>query len=69
MCKNCKPDGSNCFIPEEYRVFGVEEFGNVSGEAAMLQEIYQRGPIACGIGLPESLESYTGGIYFDTTGD
>ena len=35
----------------------------------MLQEIYQRGPIACGIAVPDSLESYTGGIYEDDTGD
>jgi len=35
----------------------------------MLQEIYQRGPIACGIAVPDALESYTGGIFNDTTGD
>jgi len=41
----------------------------VSGEENMMQEIYQRGPIACGIAVPDSLEEYTGGIYKDTTGD
>jgi len=35
----------------------------------MLQEIYQRGPIACGIAVPDALENYTGGIFNDTTGD
>ena len=35
----------------------------------MMQEIYQRGPIACGIAVPDALENYTGGIYHDETGD
>lgn len=35
----------------------------------MMQEIYQRGPIACGIAVPDALESYTGGIFKDETGD
>ena len=35
----------------------------------MMQEIFQRGPIACGISVPDALESYTGGIFNDTTGD
>jgi cathepsin X len=35
----------------------------------MMQEIYQRGPIACGIAVPEALENYTSGIFEDTTGD
>lgn len=35
----------------------------------MLQEIYQRGPIACGCATPDALENYTGGILNDTTGD
>ena len=34
-----------------------------------MQEIYQRGPIACGVAVPPSLENYTSGIYNDTTGD
>jgi len=35
----------------------------------MVQEIYQRGPISCGVAVPESLEEYTEGIYEDKTGD
>jgi len=35
----------------------------------MKQEIYQRGPIACGIAVPQALDDYTGGIYCDDTGD
>jgi len=35
----------------------------------MIQEIYQRGPIACSIAVPDALEDYTGGIYCDKTGD
>jgi len=35
----------------------------------MMQEIHQRGPIACGVAVPDSLEEYKGGIYEDTTGD
>lgn len=34
-----------------------------------MEEIYTRGPIACGIAVPASLENYTSGIYQDTTGD
>jgi len=34
-----------------------------------MQEIYQRGPIACGIAVTQALEDYTGGIFCDTTGD
>ena len=41
----------------------------MSSEANMMQEIYQRGPIACGIAVTQALEDYTGGIFCDTTGD
>ena len=35
----------------------------------MMNEIYQRGPIACGVAVPDALENYTSGIYHDKTGD
>lgn len=68
ICRNCSP-GEACVVPDKYLVYGVEEFGTVSGETNMMQEIAQRGPIACGIAVPQTLEDYTGGIYCDDTGD
>ena len=65
---NCKPHES-CFVPDEYLEYGIDEFGPVSGEEDMMQEIYQNGPIACGIAVPEKLMDYKGGIFKDETGD
>lgn len=68
VCENCMP-GKPCFVPDSYLVYNTDEYGHVSGEEAMMQEIYQRGPIACGIAVPDALEDYTGGIFEDKTGD
>jgi cathepsin X len=68
FCRNCSP-GDACVVPPKYRVYKVQEYGRVSTEANMMQEIYQRGPIACGIAVTQALEDYTGGIFCDTTGD
>jgi len=67
-CRNCSP-GQACVVPDSYYVYQTEEFGPVSGEEAMMQEIYQRGPIACGVAVPDSLIEYTGGVYCDDTGN
>ena len=67
-CENCMP-GQGCFVPDEYYVYQTEEYGQVKGEEAMMQEIYQRGPIACGIAVTQELEDYKGGIFEDKTGD
>jgi len=66
-CRDCKP-GQACFIPEKYYIYQIEEYGGVKGEAAMMNEIYQRGPISCAVADPQSLIDYTYGIYYDTTG-
>ncbi len=39
VCRNCSP-GEACFVPDSYLVYGVDEYGEVSGEQNMLQEIY-----------------------------
>ncbi len=68
VCENCMP-GDPCFVPDEYLIYGTEEYGKVSGEQAMMQEIYQRGPIACGVAVPDAMENYTSGVFEDKTGD
>jgi cathepsin X len=35
VCENCMP-GQPCFVPDEYLIYGVDEFGHVSGEQAMM---------------------------------
>lgn len=55
ICRNCVPpymvDGvkfnTSCYPVKDYIGYGVREYGSVSGELAMMKEIYARGPIAC----------------------
>jgi cathepsin X len=68
VARDCHPSEA-CFVPDQYKIYGTDEFGAVSGEENMKQEIAQRGPLACGIAVPDALEEYTGGIYCDGTGD
>merc|ERR1719454_1311014 len=68
-CMNCDHDTMKCFGVDNYKVYRTDQYGKVSGEENMMQEIYQRGPIACGVAVPDALENYTSGIFNDTTGD
>eukprot|EP01017_Pseudomicrothorax_dubius_P009430 TRINITY_DN1319_c0_g1_i2.p1 TRINITY_DN1319_c0_g1~~TRINITY_DN1319_c0_g1_i2.p1 ORF type:complete len:576 (-),score=138.75 TRINITY_DN1319_c0_g1_i2:149-1876(-) len=69
ICRNCAEDKTGCWVPEGYYLYSVSEYGFVRGEQAMMNEIYQRGPISCGIAVTEDLRyNYKGGIYKDTTG-
>jgi len=55
ICRNCVPEGlvekgvtnTSCFPIKSWTGYGVSNYGNVSGEEAMMREIYTRGPIAC----------------------
>ncbi len=35
MCRNCNP-GEACFVPDQYLVYGVEEYGYITGEETMM---------------------------------
>lgn len=67
-CRDCSP-GEACHVPDTYYTYGIEEYGYVNGTDNMMQEIYQRGPISCGVAVPEAMEEYTGGVFCDDTGD
>lgn len=49
-------------------MYKVDEYGPVVGEENMVNEIYQRGPIACAISVPDEFRKYTSGIFEDKTG-
>lgn len=68
-CRNCDPHHP-CFIPDEFYIYKVGDHGSIKGEEAMMQHIFQEGPIACEIAVPEDFyKDYKGGIYEDKTGD
>ena len=66
-CKNCLP-GKGCWAQQRAKIYSVSEYGNVTGEENMINEIYQRGPITCAIAVTQELVNYTGGIFEDKTG-
>jgi len=66
-CKNCLPN-KGCWAQNRAKIYSVEEYGNVTGEENIINEIYQRGPVTCAIAVTEGLRNYTGGIFKDETG-
>jgi cathepsin X len=65
-CRTCDPSGT-CSAVSNYTNYRVSQYGQISGEQDMLAEIYARGPISCGVDA-DPIETYTGGIFYDTTG-
>lgn len=66
QCLTCAPSGE-CNVPASYLSYGITEYGIISGETQMMNELLN-GPIACGIDATPGLDDYTGGIFNDTTG-
>jgi len=62
-CSTFPPQGF-CAALDRYPNATVSDYGSISGQAAMQKEIFNRGPISCGVdALP--LLKYTGGIMTD----
>jgi cathepsin X len=63
-CRNCMR-GKGCWAQNNAKIYGVNEFGQVKGEEAMMNEIFQRGPITCGMAVTAEFRNYTGGVFVD----
>ncbi|TRY62930.1 hypothetical protein TCAL_15185, partial [Tigriopus californicus] len=74
ICKDCTwpppkvGQGGNCWAKEKFRRYFVEEFGGITGITDMKKEIFQRGPITCGIQATVRFLKYRGGIYSEDVG-
>ena len=66
-CMECSKSGE-CNPVKKYSKYFVDEFGFVSGEKDMVDEISSWGPIACTIAVTQELHNYTGGIFHDYSG-
>jgi len=68
LCENCIRDKGCVKIPKYFK-FRVDEYDGVSGEENMMAEIYQRGPISCGISVTKEVVDFKGGeVFYDKTG-
>jgi cathepsin X len=65
-CSTFSDMGGKCVGLDHFPNASIAEYGSVVGEEKMMAEIYQRGPIACGVDATP-LHEYTGGIMSDTT--
>merc|ERR1711998_257523 len=69
-CKDCTwppcPVGETCqdkCWAVEHKNYFVKNYYSLSGASKMKKEIYQHGPISCGIEATDKFENYTGGVY------
>lgn len=62
ICKECPPGGGACYVPKTYNVYKIGEYAQLPtlNEQAIMNEIYARGPVACGINA-NPIVNYTGG--------
>lgn len=66
-CHICT-DKNNCTVQNNAKIYSLFDYGSVSGEAEIIQEIYSYGPVACGISATAEFKNYTSGIFADKTG-
>lgn len=66
LCWQCVADGSCGFV--NGTLYRISQYGSLIGEAAMMNEIYNRGPIACSLyAHTPAFSDYNSGIITDKT--
>jgi cathepsin X len=59
---------TQCWPVKEFTTYRVREYGRIHGEAAIMSEVFARGPVVCGMATTHHFDyNYTGGVYIDTT--
>ncbi|CAE8672832.1 unnamed protein product [Polarella glacialis] len=74
VCETCAPSNDehglvwpgHCAAVSSPVMYFVSEYGSVRGAQSMKAEIYQRGPIGCGLQATRQFRSYSGGIYSES---
>lgn len=65
-CMNCDPD-KGCSPVSNYKQFKAASYGPCSGYDQMKNQIYQQGPIACGMVVTDGFKAYKSGIYSENS--
>jgi len=72
VCRDCvhpapaenETGAENCYAVENYKKYYVSDHFNLRGADKMKAELYQNGPISCGMDVTDNFEyNYFGGIY------
>lgn len=62
-CRTCAPP--RCKPVPLYTRYRIMAFDGVKGEKNMMKEIFQRGPIVCGIALSDAFWNYREGVFVE----
>ena len=66
ICRVCK-DRDVCSAVTDYQKYYISSYGKISGVNAMMDEIYEYGPITCQISVTYELSNYHSGILRNTS--